>query len=95
MILNNPIILAGKAWDRFTTNMAISSRYNPDGSMDASVALRLIPTRMNEQGVAETLDSEAICIYRGRMAEFKDANEAACAMKISAALEEFVAKKFN
>lgn len=90
MTLKNPLVIAGKIWDRFSVNIAISSRYNPDGSSDASVALRLIPTRINEDGAVETLDSEAVSVFRGRYAEFKSAAEAACASKISAALDEYV-----
>ena len=46
MIATNPITIEGKTYDRYSLNLAITGRYNADGSPDACINLLLTPTRI-------------------------------------------------
>jgi hypothetical protein len=92
MTLDTPLNIDGKEWPYLTTNMAITSRYSPEGNMDASIALRFIPTRM-ENGEVITNDQQAMTMYRGSLLELKDANETAAMVAIKNALETLIANK--
>jgi hypothetical protein len=56
MTATNPIQIDGKTYDRYSLNLAINGKYNPDGTSDAQVAMRLIPTRIDANGLVETED---------------------------------------
>ena len=93
MKLTNPIILAGKDWTHLSVQMAINGRTTASGGTDASVALRLIPNRINEDGVVESLDTESINTFRGSFSELKDSAEVAAVTAIATALNSFVIAK--
>ena len=93
MTLTTPLTLAGKDWTHLNVQMAINGRTNPDGATDAAVSLRLIPARINEDGVVETLDVASINTFRGSFSELKDAAEVASVTAIATALAAFVAAK--
>lgn len=94
MTLENPIIIDGQAWPYLTTNLAVTSRYSPDGTMDASIAARFIPTRIDGSEVI-TLDAQAFTLFRGSLTELKDANEADAMLAIKTALETLITKKYG
>jgi len=93
MTLSTPLTLAGKDWTHLNVQMAINGRTNPDGATDAAVSLRLIPARINEDGVVETLDSASINTFRGSFAELRDAAEVSAVTTIAGALSAFVSAK--
>lgn len=95
MTINNPLILQGQEWPYLSTNLAISSRYAPDGTMDASVAARFIPTRIDENGEVKTLESEQITLFRGSLTELKDPHEIKAMIAIKTALEELITSKLG
>jgi hypothetical protein len=103
MIATTPLEIDGQTYDRWSLNLAITGKYKADGSPDASIAMRLIPTRIapattDEEGNAApahpvTADSNAVGILRGRLSEITDPAEAACVTAIQSALQTFVTAK--
>jgi len=91
MIATNPIEINGKSYDRFSLNLAISGRYLGDGSSDANVAMRLVPTRI-ENGQVETADANAIGISLGTLAGSDEATQQAVGA-IQAALQSYISAK--
>jgi hypothetical protein len=58
-----------------------------------SIAMRVIPTRIDAEIGAVTLDSHAHTVYRGRLAELQTPDEQACVQAMTAALQAFIAAK--
>jgi hypothetical protein len=73
MLATNPIQIDGQTFDRYSLNLAITGKYNGDGSTDAHVAMRLIPTRI-EDGQVITADAHArgICAWHPRRSRRRD-----------------------
>jgi hypothetical protein len=98
MIATTPLEIDGQTFDRWSLNLAITGKYKADGSPDASIAMRLIPTRIvptTEDAAAsvEQADAAAIGLLRGRLSEINDPAEAACVSAITTALQTFVTAK--
>jgi hypothetical protein len=91
MNATNPIEIDGKQYPKLSLNLAISGRYLGDGSSDANVAMRLIPTRI-EDGVVETADAEAKGISLGTLADSDAATQQAIAA-IQTALQTYISEK--
>jgi hypothetical protein len=91
MNATNPITIDGKQYDKFSLNLAITGKYNGDGSSDANVAMRLVPTRI-EDGVVETADEAAIGIVLGSLAGSDAATQQAVGA-IQAALQNYLNAK--
>ena len=91
MNASNPITIDGKQYDKFSLNLAITGKYNGDGSSDANVAMRLVPTRI-EDGVVETADEAAIGIVLGSLAGSDAATQQAVGA-IQAALQNYLNAK--
>ena len=88
-----PIEINGKQYDKFSLNLAISGRYLGDGSSDANVAMRLVPTSVNiETGEVITADEAAIGIALGSLAGSDEATQQAVG-KIQAALQAYIVAK--
>lgn len=92
MIATTPIEIAGKTYDLWSLNLAITGRYNSDRTPDASIAMRLIPTRIEADEVI-TADEAAIGLLRGHLNEVSDPTEQACVAAIQAALQAYLAAK--
>ena len=86
-----PIEINGKTYDKFSLNLAISGRYLGDGSSDANVAMRLVPTRI-ENGEVITADEAAIGIALGSLAGSDAATQQAVGA-IQAALQAYIVAK--
>lgn len=86
-----PITIDGKQYDKFSLNLAITGKYNGDGSSDANVAMRLVPTRI-ENGEAITADEAAIGIALGSLAGSDAATQQAVGA-IQAALQAYISAK--
>jgi hypothetical protein len=91
MITTNPIQINGQTFDRFSLNLAITGKYNVDGSTDASIACRLIPTRI-EDGQVITAEAEAKAIVFGTL-EGADADTLQAVGAIQTALQNYLASK--
>lgn len=91
MIATNPITLDGQTFDRYSLNLAITGKYSGNGSTDAHVAMRLIPTRI-EDGQVHTADAHALGISLGTLAG-ADAPTQAAVGAIQTALQTYIAAK--
>jgi hypothetical protein len=91
MNASTPITIDGKSYDRYSLNLAITGRYLPDGSSDANVAMRLVPTRV-ENGEVITADEAALGIALGTLAGSDLATQQAIAA-IQAALQTYLQAK--
>ena len=91
MNASNPITIDGKQYDKFSLNLAITGKYNGDGSSDANVAMRLVPTRI-ENGEVITADEAAIGIALGSLAGSDAATQQAVGA-IQAALQAYIVAK--
>ena len=91
MIASSPITIDGKQYDKFSLNLAITGKYNGDGSSDANVAMRLVPTRI-ENGEIITADEAAIGIALGSLAGSDAATQQAVGA-IQAALQAYISAK--
>ena len=87
-----PITIDGKQYDRYSLNLAITGRYESNGTPDACINLLLTPTRI-EAGEAITAPEAAISILRGRLAEVTDPAEQAAIGAIQTALQTYIASK--
>ncbi|NBT07548.1 MAG: hypothetical protein EBS98_01980 [Chitinophagia bacterium] len=65
MNINNPI------YENTTINLAVTTKFNIDGTEDASIAMRAIPTVIQD-GIVVTKDSDAKSYYRGSINEISD-----------------------
>ena len=86
-----PIEINGKQYDKYSLNLAITGRYLSDGSSDANVAMRLVPTRIQD-GEVITADEAAIGIALGSLAGSDEATQQAVGA-IQAALQAYISAK--
>jgi hypothetical protein len=86
-----PIEIDGKQYPKLSLNLAITGKYNGDGSSDANVAMRLVPTRI-ENGEVITADESAIGIALGSLAGSDEATQQAVGA-IQAALQAYLVAK--
>ncbi len=98
MIATTPLEIDGQTFDRWSLNLAITGKYKADGSPDASIAMRLIPTRIvpateDTAASVEQADAAAIGLLRGYLHEVQDPAEIACVTAITTALQTLVASK--
>jgi hypothetical protein len=91
MNATNPIEINGKSYDKFSLNLAITGRYLGDNSSDAQVAMRLVPTRI-ENGEVMTADEAAIGIALGSLAGSDEATQQAVGA-IQSALQAYITAK--
>ena len=91
MNASTPITIDGKQYDKFSLNLAITGRYLGDGSSDANVAMRLVPTRI-ENGEVITADEAALGIALGSLAGSDAATQQAVGA-IQAALQAYIEAK--
>jgi len=91
MNASSPIEINGKSYDKLSLNLAITGRYLGDGLSDANVAMRLVPTRI-ENGEVLTADEAAIGIALGSLAGSDAATQQAVGA-IQAALQAYISAK--
>lgn len=91
MFATNPLQIEGKAFDRYSLNLAITGYYKIDGTPEANVAMRLVPTRI-ENGIAETADAYAKSIVLGSLSEAASDEQVAIGA-IQSALQNFLGAK--
>ena len=87
----NPIIIDGETYDLYTLNLAVTTKYLGNGNEDASIAMRLIPTRI-DNGQVITADAEARGLSIGTL-EGADAITIQTALSIQSALQTYIDAK--
>lgn len=87
-----PIEIKGKSYDKFSLNLAISGRYESDGSQNACINLLLTPTAV-ESGEVITAPESAVSLLRGSLREVTDPAEQAAIAAIQTALQTYIATK--
>jgi hypothetical protein len=98
MNATNPIEINGIQFPKYSLNLAITGSYKADGSPDASIAMRLVPTRLvaatdEAPASVETADSAAIGLLRGHLSEVADPAEQAAVAAIQTALQTLLISK--
>ena len=98
-----PITIDGQTFDRYSLNLAISGKYNADGTPDACINLLLTPTRIvpattDDEGNpiparAELAPQSARSLLRGKLAEVADPAEQAAVAAIQTALQTYLVTK--
>lgn len=81
-----------KTFDRYSLNLAINGKYNADGTPDASIAARFIPTRLVEDGEPEQSQEHSVNLALGSLSGSDEPTLTAVA-EISAALQKFIISK--
>lgn len=92
MIATNPIEINSHVFDRYSLNLAINGKYNADGTPDASIAARFIPTRLIEDGEPEQAQEHSVNLALGSLSG-SDAATLTAVTEISAALQKFILSK--
>jgi len=85
---SQPIVIDGETYDLYTLNLAVTSKYLGDASEDASIAMRLIPTRIQD-GEVITAAAESRGFAMGTLAG-ADEITMQTAESIQAALQQFI-----
>jgi hypothetical protein len=93
MNATNPIEIDGKQYPKYSLNLAITGRYENDGSQNACINLLLTPTRISDEGEVITAPEAAASILRGRLAEVTDPAEQAAIAAIQTALQTYITAK--
>jgi hypothetical protein len=91
MNATNPIEIDGKQYPKYSLNLAITGRYLGDNSSDAQVAMRLVPTAI-ENGEVITADEAAIGIALGSLTGADEATQQAVGA-IQTALQTYITAK--
>ena len=91
MTASTPLQIDGKTYDRYSLNLAITRKYNPDGSSDASIAARFIPTRIEGDEV-EQAQEQSVNIALGSLSG-ADAPTLTAVAEISAVIQKFILSK--
>lgn len=91
MTASQPIEINGKEYDKYSLNLAITGKYNADGSTDASIAARFIPTRLEGDEVEQAQEA-SVNIALGSLSG-ADAPTLTAVAEISAAIQKFIISK--
>lgn len=88
MITTTPIEYNGEVYPLYSANLAISSSFK-NGAFEANAAMRLVPTRLDAEGNAITLDEQAKSVLVGTTQGISGAEQEAMAA-IYAAVQNYV-----
>jgi hypothetical protein len=90
MMLATPVLIDGNVYDRVNVSLSVSGLYNPDGTLNSSAAVRIVPARIGtdpETGVPVliTADAAATSLFRGSLEtlESPEEQQAAEAMRVA------------
>lgn len=92
MTATTPILIDGETYPYYALQLALSGRILPDGSADASVALRLIPTRIGVDGAEIRSEANAKVLSLGSLA-LADPQFQSIADAIRGTLQTYIAAK--
>jgi hypothetical protein len=90
---SNPITIDDQVYDKLIVNLAVTTSYNTSGDRDMSIAMRVIPTRIDPIQGVQTADNSAYIVYRGRLAELQNESEQSCVLAMTQALQQFISIK--
>jgi hypothetical protein len=102
MLATNPLQIDGQTFDRYSLNLAITGKYNGDGTPDACINLLLTPTRIapaeDDEGNpiparAEHAPQAARSLLRGKLAEVTDPADPASRRRDPTALQTYLQAK--
>jgi hypothetical protein len=89
MRASNPMTIDGEVYDHLSINLAITYRVvNPDNG-DAQVAMRIVPTRIADDGSVITADDAAISKIIGSLSEAND-DEMTAAQSVFSAVKIYL-----
>ena len=89
MTATQPLEINGRIYDRYSLNLAISGKYRGDGTPDASIAARFIPTRLVEGAEPEQAQEHSVNIALGSLSGSDEPTLTAVA-EITVALQKFM-----
>ena len=91
---NQPIEIDGLVYDKYGANLALSPMWRADG-VGVSIAVRLTPYRIDENGTPDHLDAEARAVVYGDATQdaAADPDLAAFLQAIEAAGQAFIDAK--
>lgn len=69
MRASNPVTIDGLEYSHLSINLAITYRVLDADNGDAQVAMRIVPTRIDENGAVQTADDAAISKIMGSLSE--------------------------
>lgn len=92
MTASTPIQNAGKTYDRYSLNLAITGTYKANGQPDACINLLLTPTAV-QSGEVITAPDAAVSMLRGSLSEVTDSAEQAAIAAIQTALQTYITAK--
>lgn len=93
MIATNPITIDGQIFDRYSLSLAITGKYNGDGTPGACINLLLTPTRIDDSGDVITATDADTSILRGSLSEVTDPAEQTAIAAIQQALQIYIQSK--
>lgn len=88
MTTNNPITVDGEIFPLFSANLAITSSFK-NGAFEANAAMRLVPTRLDENGNGVISEENAKSVLVGTTQGISGAEQEAMAA-IYAAVQNYV-----
>lgn len=91
MTTNNPITVDGEVFPLLSANLAISSSFK-NGAFEANAAMRLVPTRLDENGNGVTSEENAKSVLIGSTKDISGAEQEAM-QKIYLAVQEYLVAK--
>jgi hypothetical protein len=92
MQATNPQTIDGEVYDHLSINLAITYRVLDADNGDASVAMRIVPTRIDGDGAVITADQSAMGISVASLAGV-DQDAATAAAAIKSAIEAYLTSK--
>lgn len=91
MTSTNPITINDEVYPLFSANLAISSKYS-EGTFEANAAMRLVPTRLDENGNPITSEENAKSVLIGSTKDISGP-ELEAMQKIYSAVQEYLIAK--
>jgi hypothetical protein len=88
---SNPITIDNEVYPLYSANLAISSKYS-EGQFEANAAMRLVPTRLDEQGNSITAEEHAKSVLVGTTKEISGPEQEAM-QEIYQAVQKFLIAK--
>jgi predicted pyridoxine 5'-phosphate oxidase superfamily flavin-nucleotide-binding protein len=92
MLANNPVVIDNETYDQLGINLAVTYRVTGNGTGDASVAMRIVPSRIDQDGNVITADEAAMGISVASL-DGVDQDAVTAVDAVKAAIEAYLAAK--
>lgn len=89
MNASNPNIINGDTYPKYTANLSVTSFYKKQGRFEVNAALRLVPTRFDEEGNVIKADSEYKSVLLGSLDE-ANVEEQQAITQIYSAIQNYI-----